>query len=101
MPSDYNLLFAGNLENGDPSLDWNGAGGGTYQSASMKTQYKFDYCIPLKVGSSIFDYNEYELTNGGKNGDLYCAANKVAGAGWRPNQGASFYNKKVKPASCA
>jgi hypothetical protein len=85
---DYNYIFAGNMENNDPSFDWNGSEStGTYADSSMKTRYKFDYCMPLKSGDYFFDFNEYELYNGGKNGDLFCTVS----AAWRPKQTITTY----------
>jgi len=64
--TDYNYIFSGNMENNDPSFDWNGSEStGTYADSSMKTRYKFNYCMPLKSGDYFFDFNEYELYNGG------------------------------------
>ena len=36
VPADYNFLLAGNLENGDPSIDYNGDETGDYATTSMK-----------------------------------------------------------------
>lgn len=99
VPSDYNFLFAGNLENGDPSIDYNGDETGDYADPTMKgDRYKFNYCIPLKSGDLTFDYNEYELHNGGPKGDLYCYADSTSS--WKPGQTPDKYNKKIKPANC-
>jgi hypothetical protein len=74
VPSDYNYLFAGNLENGDPSIDWNGDETGFYSDPDMKGErYSFEYCTALKMGDTASGKeNAYELHNGGPNGDLYC-----------------------------
>lgn len=95
-PTDTNYMFAGNMENNDPSFDWNGSeSSGTYLDGNMKTPYRFDYCMPLKSGDSFFDFNEYELYNGGPNGDLFCAK-----SGWKPKQSTTtFYDYTAK--SCA
>ena len=64
----------------------------------MKTANRFDYCIPLKSGDYFFDFNEYELYNGGKFGDLFCAK---AASGWRPMATTgTAYDYTVKPAGC-
>jgi hypothetical protein len=66
----------GNLENGDPSIDWNGDETGDYKDPTMKgDRYKFNYCTWLKAGdtpSPSETPNAYELHNGGPKGDLYC-----------------------------
>jgi hypothetical protein len=96
--TDFNYIFMGNMENNDPSLDWNGGESlGTYADTNMKTKYRFDYCTPLKSGDYFLDFNEYELYNGGPNGDLFCA-NTLP---WRPKQptGSTFYDYTKK--SCA
>lgn len=76
VPSDYNYLVSGNLENGDPSIDWNGDETGNYKDPNMKGlagRYSFNYCDWLKSGdANPADKNYYELYNGGPNGDLYC-----------------------------
>jgi hypothetical protein len=74
IPSDYNYLFRGNLENGDPSIDWNGEETGFYKDSTMKGhRYHFNYCEWIKSGDMPFgEENPYELHNGGPNGDLYC-----------------------------
>lgn len=38
ITTDFNYIFAGNTENNDPSLDWNGnEPSGTYSDPTMKT----------------------------------------------------------------
>jgi hypothetical protein len=108
-PSDKNYLFSGNLENGDPSIDWNGDETGDYKDPNMKgNRYYFDYCNWLKSGEitsgSNEDKNPYELYNGGPKGDLYCWAKD--GESWLPNtstipQGSSKYDRKKLPTQCA
>lgn len=103
VSTDYNYLYAGNMENNDPSFDWNGSEStGIYPDATMKTKYQFDYCSVLKSGDTWFgDFNEYELYNGGPNGDLWCAATKTPVNGWRPKQTTSgYYDYTVKPSGC-
>lgn len=81
IATDYNYIFAGNMENNDPSFDWNGSeSSGIYPDANMRRQYLFDYCTVLKSGDAFFDFNEYELYNGGANGDLWCSKT----GGWQP-----------------
>jgi hypothetical protein len=84
VPSDKNIIFAGNLENGDPSIDYNGDETGDYVVDGMKgNRFNFDYCIPLRSGDMPFgEWNEYELHNGGPHGDLYCYKNNAAS--WKP-----------------
>lgn len=85
ITTDYNYIFAGNTENSDPSIDWNGSESiGIYPDSTKKTRYQFDYCTPIKSGDYFFDLNEYELYNGGQYGDLYCS--NSATVGWRPKQ---------------
>jgi len=100
VPSDFNFLFAGNLENGDPSIDYNGDETGEYAQASMKgDRFKFNYCIPIISGDMpLFSYNEYELHNGGPKGDLYCY--KDTTASWRPGQTEDKYDRKKRPQDC-
>lgn len=54
----------------------------------------------MKSGDNWFDFNEYELYNGGKNGDLWCSS----AAAWRPNlptaNPTTKYDYTVKPAAC-
>ena len=97
--TDKNYFVIGNVENNDPSLDWNGGEPtGDYFDTGMKTANRFDYCIPLKSGDYFFDFNEYELYNGGKNGDLFCAK---AATGWRPLlTTGTAYDYTVKPNGC-
>jgi len=64
VSSDYNVPFWGNTDNGNPQIDWEGMETGTVVTAN---RWKFDYCNQL-VG------NDYDLNQGGKFGDLYCAA---------------------------
>jgi len=70
----------------------------------MKTAYTFNYCYPIKNGDSIMpaltDFNDYELYNGGPNGDLWCASTSNGGFGWRPKQSTSFYDRTKKPGNC-
>ena len=86
------------MENNDPSFDWNGSesSSGIYPDGEMKKAYRFDYCKPLKSGDLDFlDFNEYELYNGGTNGDLYCSKT----GGWKPKQPyttTSSYNYNAK-----
>ncbi len=56
VPSDDNYLLRGNLENGDPSIDWNGDETGKYTvDPTMKGErYKFNYCEWLKSGDMPF-----------------------------------------------
>jgi len=100
VPSDYNFLLAGNLENGDPSIDYNGDETGSYAKASMKgNRYNFDYCIPLLSGNMPFgQYNEYELHNGGPFGDLYCY--KDSKKSWQPRQTEDKYDRTKRPRDC-
>lgn len=99
IATDFNYLFAGNMENNDPSLDWNGKeSSGTYADSAMQTSNQFDYCMPVKSGDYFFDFNEYELYNGGPNGDLFCGKSAT---GWRPKlTTGTAYDYTVKPASC-
>jgi hypothetical protein len=81
IPTDFIYLFAGNTEYNDPSLDWNGnESSGINHDESVKTPYQFNYCLPLKSGDYFLLFNEYELYNGGNNGDLFCSKKP----GWRP-----------------
>ena len=51
VPSDKNYILTGNLENGDPSIDWNGDETGVYTDSNMQgKRYSFDYCKWLKAG---------------------------------------------------
>jgi hypothetical protein len=97
IATDLNYIFAGNMENNDPSFDWNGGEStGTYPDGEMKKSFRFDYCYPLKSGDNFFDFNEYEIYNGGPNGDLYCSK----AAWWKPKQSTTtFYDYTAK--SCA
>ena len=103
VTTDYNYLYSGNMENNDPSFDWNGnEATGIYADPLMKSSYQFNYCKVMKSGDTWFDFNEYELYNGGPNGDLWCSKDPA----WRPNKhqttanDPSFYDYTVKPASC-
>jgi hypothetical protein len=102
VPSDFNFLLAGNLENGDPSIDYNGDETGNYADPEMKGEggrFKFNYCIPLLSGDMPFGkYNEYELHNGGPNGDLYCASDNTKS--WKPKQPETFYDRRITPKNC-
>jgi hypothetical protein len=100
VPSDFNFLLAGNLENGDPSIDYNGDETGNYADPEMKgKRFKFNYCKALQPGNKPFgEYNEYELHNGGPNGDLYCAKENTKS--WKPKQPESFYDRTKKPEDC-
>lgn len=84
VPSDYNYLYSGNLENGDPSIDWNGDETGFYKDPAMKgARFSFEYCDVLKNGDMPKgSINPYELHNGGPNGDLYCWADP--NTSWQP-----------------
>lgn len=85
VPSDKNYILRGNLDNGDPSTDWNGAETNAEYLVDnmMGNKYNFDYCTWLKSGDmDLLETNPYELHNGGPNGDLYCY--KTAES-WRPN----------------
>ena len=95
--TDFNYIFAGNTENNDPSIDWNDSESiGTYPDATKLAPYYFDYCMPIKSGDYFFDFNEYELYNGGPNGDLYCSKANW----WKPKQSTTtFYDYTAK--SCA
>ena len=64
VSSDQNYLFWGNTDNGNPSIDWEAT-----ESTPMVTanRWTFNYCTQLKG-------TEYDLNQGGKFGDLYCAA---------------------------
>jgi hypothetical protein len=64
VSSDQNYLFWGNTDNGNPSIDWEAT-----ESTPMITanRWTFNYCTQLKG-------TEYDLNQGGKFGDLYCAA---------------------------
>ncbi len=70
----------------------------------MRTAYSFNYCYPIKSGDLFFDFNEYELYNGGPNGDLWCAPGTItptiAGNPWRPKQAAGYYDRTKKPGAC-
>jgi hypothetical protein len=86
-------MFAGNTENNDPSIDWNDSESVGIYSGTTKNKYQFDYCIPLKSGDYFFELNEYELYNGGQNGDLFCSKS----AAWRPKQPTgTFYDYTKK-----
>ena len=97
IATDLNYIFAGNMENNDPSFDWNGGEStGTYPDGEMKKAFRFDYCYPLKSGDNFFDFNEYELYNGGQNGDLFCSKAPF----WEPKKPTTgFYDYSAK--SCA
>ena len=99
IPSDKNYLLAGNLENGDPSIDWNGDETGTYFDPTMKAnRYKFNYCKWLKAGETPFGTdNAYELHNGGPKGDLYCYK---TGESWKNGLTEDKYNRKLSPTQC-
>lgn len=100
-PSDVNYLLFGNLENGDPSIDWNGDETGKYTDPAMKGhKYHFDYCSVLKMGDTPSGkINAYELHNGGPNGDLYCWAK--SGESWRPKEtDNTLYDRKKTPEEC-
>jgi len=100
VPADYNFLLAGNLENGDPSIDYNGDETGDYATTSMKgDKYNFNYCIPLLSGDMPpLSYNEYELHNGGPNGDLYCYKDNTKS--WKPKQPSDEYDRTKRPKDC-
>lgn len=99
FPSDENYILRGNLENGDPSIDWNGDETGKYTNAGMKTKYRFDYCTPLKMGDTPSGKtNPYELHNGGPNGDLYCWGQD--NESWRPKEKSGFYDRSKTPEEC-
>lgn len=99
VPSDYNYLLHGNLENGDPSIDWNGDETGNYKDANMPgNRFYFDYCKILKMGDTANvtpKGNPYELYNGGPKGDLYCWA--TAGESWRPGGATTNYDRTKTP----
>ena len=67
VPSDYNYLFWGNTDNGNPQTDWDNSESGSIATGTPSAQrFKFDYC-------NHFVGTEYDLNNGGKFGNLYCA----------------------------
>jgi len=98
VQTDKNFIFAGNLENNDPSFDWNGGEStGDYIFSDMRNPYQFNYCLPLKSGNYIFDVNYYELYNGGPNDDLWCASTP-----WRPKKTLGVvYDRTKKPSDCS
>lgn len=68
VASDYNYLFMGNTDNGNPQTDWDNSESGSIPATYPNSKrFAFDYCYHLKG-------TEYDLNNGGKFGDLYCAA---------------------------
>ena len=81
VASDYNYLFYGNTGNGNPQTDWDATETST-TVAGATNHYKFNYCAQV-VG------NEYELNNGGMNGDLYCGA--TATDVWASSTSATAY----------
>jgi hypothetical protein len=89
VPSDKNVRFWGNTDNGNPQIDWDNSESGS-TPASPTDQYKFSYCKHI-VG------NEWELNNGGDKGLYYCAN---SGTTWSTAITNAAFNKKVDPADC-
>lgn len=93
VASDYNTLFWGNTDNGNPQVDWDASESGTATAGA--TQYKFNYCSHL-LGT------EYDLNNGGLKGDLYCA--KSTEAKWTDaatTYTSTKYDRTIDVSACA
>lgn len=95
VPSDQTYLFYGNAKNGDPSVDWASSETGTF-FPTLYTPYVFNYCWQM-LG------NEYELNNGGLNGDIYCATGSTWTRVATPPvvySTSTAYNRATAPSAC-
>ena len=90
VAQDTSYALWGNSDNGNPQVDWDNSESPTVASY---TKYGFNYCWHINA-------NEYELNNGGKNGDLYCAVTSPWAISSSVTTLDTVYDRTKTPATC-